>query len=70
MLEYNGATKGERNWSDTANVFFCKGFNRSLLGVYVDLKQFSEKMESFGLSLKMSKSDLVCKERMTPILQD
>ncbi len=29
----------------------------------VDLKQFSEKMESFGLSLKMSKADLVCKER-------
>ena len=29
----------------------------------VDLKQFSEKMESFGLSLKMSKSDLVCKDR-------
>jgi hypothetical protein len=29
----------------------------------VDLKQFSEKMESFGLSLKMSKADSVCKER-------
>ena len=29
----------------------------------VDLKQFSEKMESFGLSLKMSKADLVCKDR-------
>ena len=29
----------------------------------VDLKQFSKKMESFGLSLKMSKADSVCKER-------
>jgi len=29
----------------------------------VDLKQFSEKMERFGLTLKMSKADSVCKER-------
>jgi hypothetical protein len=29
----------------------------------VDLKQLSEKMENFGLTLKMSKADSVCKER-------
>ena len=29
----------------------------------VNLKQLSEKMENFGLTLKMSKADSVCKER-------
>ena len=29
----------------------------------IDLKTLSEKMENFGLTLKMSKADSVCKER-------
>ena len=54
MLENNGVTKEEKNWSDTANLFFCNGLIEPFKECISDARllkerEESEKVDRFGI---------------------